>query len=78
MRFRPFEINLLISVEAFIRLNVFYGNTRGQIYFNIVFKRSIRLAKDKLTWSTWAAVAQWGKGVVLQPRGCRFDPGSPH
>jgi len=25
-----------------------------------------------------AAVAQWGKGVVLQPQGCRFDPGSPH
>jgi len=26
----------------------------------------------------WAAVAQWGKGVVLQPQGCRFDPRSPH
>jgi len=25
-----------------------------------------------------AAVAQWGKGVVLQPQGCRFDPRSPH
>jgi len=26
----------------------------------------------------WVAVAQWGKGVILQPQGCRFDPGSPH
>jgi len=25
-----------------------------------------------------AAVAQWGKGVVLQPQGRRFDPRSSH